>query len=607
MFKRLKKQLSNMRNALSVKTYKTPRLFVIMTMVMINLMILIIAAFIVLIIDEGFSNFIEAFALGSVTWMLAPNAILAIDNPATLFLAVLVLIVGLVLFSGTIIALTTNTIRDYFDKKKAASGKIYLQNHIVILNWNNKVPALIADLVYVKSRKVSVLILADIEKSFAENRIKNALVKKYQTKTKNVSKMNVLIKRGDPLNQNELLDSSIEDADAILIMNQETEKKGYESFTKSDLNIVKIILSLGHLSIRPTVPIVSEVKALATKEKVHTLNKNVSSLQDNLILPICFDRRLGQIMAQTIIQNHMEDIYLSLFSFAGSEVYALVNTDFETVLNHHTHAIPIERFGDYIYCLAPNNQLKLQKSPENLVHIKPLKTKSFDEKIHKNIHIVGQNNKRAFIEKTFKAYERLYDSSFNLTMVKDDDIELLAEKINALEGDVTVLLLSDETQPSDALDANVLNNLLYLKQHLTKEDVYIIVELLDPKNDPLIKDFNIENTIISNKIISLLLSKLALFSETEKFYDDLLTIMPHENGKDAQALIIKKTTEILTDQGPIEFKNIKSFTASIYHAFDKKMIPIGIIRDEKVDIFTGPLHEAPFELKSDDDIVLIKM
>ncbi len=607
MLKRLKKQLSNMRNALSVKTYKTPRLFVIMTMVMINLIILIIAAFIVLIIDDGFQNFLEAFALGSVTWMLAPNAILEIDNPATLFLAVLILIVGLVLFSGTIIALTTNTIRDYFDKKKTASGRIYLEKHIVILNWNNKVPALIADLVYVKSRKISVVILADIDKHFAENRIKSALQKKYQDKSKNLSQMNVLIKSGDPLNQNELLDASIEAADAVLIMNLEGIAKGYETFTKSDLNIVKIILSLGHLNIASEVPIVAEVKGIDTKDKVRTLNKNVKSLNDYMILPICFDRRLGQIMSQTIMQNHMEDIYLSLFSFAGSEVYTLKDTSFDEVLSKHTHAIPLETYQDKTFVLAPNNRLKLAKTKTPFLKTKKLKTHRFNEKINKTIHIVGHNNKRSFIEESFKAYEKLYDSSFNFTMVKDEDISLLTEKVNALEEDVTILLLSDENQPSDALDANVLNNLLYLKQHLKKDNADIIVELLDPKNDPLIKDFNIENTIISNKIISLLLSKLALFSDTERFYDDLLTIMPHESGKDAQALTIQTANQILKETFPLSFDNIKSFASSLYESFDYKLMPIGIIRDEQVEIFTGPLHEAAFELKADDDIILMKL
>jgi len=606
MFKKISKKLSNMRNALSVKTYKTPRLFVILMMVGINVVILLIAALIVLIIDDTYTNFIDAFALGSVTWMLAPNAILDIENPQTLFLAVLVLIVGLVLFSGTIIALTTNTIRDYFDKKKTSSGKIYIEKHVIILNWNNKVPELIADLVHVKSRKVTVLLLADIDKNFAERRIKNALIKK-QGKAASLSNLNVLVKSADPLNQTELQDASIEKCDNIIIMNPEKTLNEKMAINQSDLFVIKIILSLGHLDLRDDIPIVAEVKALDTKEKIRTLNHEVTSLSNYRLLPICFDRRLGQIMAQTIIQKHMEDIYLSLFSFEGSEIYVLENTTMETCLNQHTHAIPIEEEKDYLYVLAPDNLAKEHKTSAPFIKEEKLEVNPLDEQVDRSVYIVGTNNKRQFIEETFKAYETLYHSKFKAHMVNDDDIEILVENLNATDEAATILLLSDEAQPNDAMDANVLNNLLYLKRFLSRKGINIIVELLDPKNDPLIKDFKIENTIISNKIISLLLSKLALFPRTEKFYDDLLTIMPHEDGKDAQAISVKQVTAVFKEGPPQTFANVKSLVASLYHAYDKKVIPIGIIRNDKVQIFTGELHKTLFTLNPDDYLIFMKL
>ncbi|MFA5467009.1 MAG: hypothetical protein WC251_04070, partial [Candidatus Izemoplasmatales bacterium] len=136
----LKSKLSRARSLISIKTYKRPLVFIILTMLMINIMILIVAALIALAIDDSFTGFIDAFANGSMKWLLSPNAILAITNPRTLFLAVVVLITGMILFTGTIIALTTNAIKDYFHKKQSGSGKIYLERHIAILNWNNKVP-----------------------------------------------------------------------------------------------------------------------------------------------------------------------------------------------------------------------------------------------------------------------------------------------------------------------------------------------------------------------------------------------------------------------------------------------------------------------------------
>ncbi|MFW5913766.1 MAG: hypothetical protein ACOCSM_01760 [Bacillota bacterium] len=100
-----------------------------------------------------------------------------------------------------------------------------------------------------------------------------------------------------------------------------------------------------------------------------------------------------------------------------------------------------------------------------------------------------------------------------------DEVETRVETINDKEGPITLILLSDETAAKEVYDANVFNALLHVETHLNKEDAHIIVELLDPLNAPLIKDFRIENTIISNKIVSLLLSKLALFPKTADFYE----------------------------------------------------------------------------------------
>ncbi|HKM30370.1 MAG TPA: hypothetical protein VJZ51_06420, partial [Bacilli bacterium] len=162
--KKIKERMRKGRSLISIKTYKTPLVSVIMLMLLINVAILSIAAVIALFIDDTFTNFIDAFANGSMKWLLTPNSVLAIKNPSMLLLAVVVLITGMVLFTGTIIALTTNAIKDYIQKKQSGSGKIFLENHVVILNWNNKVPELVADLLYLEDRKVTVMVLANIDK-----------------------------------------------------------------------------------------------------------------------------------------------------------------------------------------------------------------------------------------------------------------------------------------------------------------------------------------------------------------------------------------------------------------------------------------------------------
>ncbi|MFP4286837.1 MAG: DUF423 domain-containing protein [Candidatus Izemoplasmataceae bacterium] len=595
-----------LRSKLSVSTYKRPKIFIIITMIFINIIILLVAAFIALMIDDAFTSYLDALANGSVKWLLTPNAILEIDHAPTLFLAVVILLVGIVLFSGTIIALTTNAIRDYFSKKESSTGKIYLENHIIILNYNAKVPELIADLLYVESKKITLILLSNEPKYSVEKQVINAIKQKHPKEK--LSKLNLLIKQGDPLLKQELLDISVHEASAILIMNKDHTKSDTEGLNESDLNVVKIVLGLGTLSLKNNPTIVAEVKHIHTKAKILTMAQVVKGLNSYTIIPICFDRRLGQIIAQTIIESKMEDIYLSLFSFEGSEVYFVEHETIDSYLNHYSHGIPLAFNHEGVFVLSKTNQTKTIKSIKE-VGIKNLKIRSLKEQAEESIYIIGKNNKYDFIQESFDAYEALHKSRFESKYVESlDSLKTVIDDLNQTDKKATLLLLSNDATTQDLLDANVINTLIYIESHLKRKDIQVIVELLDPKNDYLIKDFSIKNTIISNKIISLLLSKLALFPETALFYEDLLTIAPSQSGKDDYAITVKNAALVINEAFPLTFNSMKEAIKSYYESTKKTMMLLGIFKEEVLTIFEGNLENSkPITIERNDDLILMKL
>ena len=606
--KKLKQRLRNARALISIQTHKRPRVFVIATMVMINIAVLLIAAFMAQIIaPKAFDSYFHALTSGSIVWLLTPNSILAIEgSPQLVVLATIVFIVGLVLFSGTIIALTTNAIKDYFQNRETGSGKIRLENHIVILNWNSKVPELVADLVYVKSKHVNLMILADIDKQQAQKLIRNA-IKNVGSDKRVLKQFNVLIKQGDPLLQSDLHDISIEHAEAVLIMSRDLTTPTTEQLIECDLNVIKIVLGLGQLALPKKPTVVAEVKQIETKDKLLTMAQVVKTLQGYDILPVCFDRRLGQIIAQTIIDKHIEDIYLSLFSFEGSEVYKVPNSDFATILDKHNQAIPVNKTGPDCFVLSADNLTKMSQSVHHHEAAK-LIGMPLSEKSVQDVYIIGRNNKLSFILETFEKYERLYDSSFHAEWIEANQVKQLVERLNKDDAPLTILLLSEEHAATSSLDANVIDTLIYLESALTRQDAHIIVELLDPQNDRLIKDFTIENTIISNKIVSLLLSKLALFPETASFYEDLLTVEPSAKGKDDYAIFVERADKSYEGAFPKQFTTLKSLIQGSYEAHREKLIMFAIIRDDQLEVFAGDFHaETNFELRHDDLCVFMKL
>lgn len=603
--KKIKERMRKGRSLISIKTYKTPLVSVIMLMLLINVAILSIAAVIALFIDDTFTNFIDAFANGSMKWLLTPNSVLAIKNPSMLLLAVVVLITGMVLFTGTIIALTTNAIKDYIQKKQSGSGKIFLENHVVILNWNNKVPELVADLLYLEDRKVTVMVLANIDKGVAEKQIMNA-IRELNLQDKKIKDFNILVKNGNPLIDSDLYDISILEASAILIMNQDAHDEIAQDMSKSDLNIIKIILTIGRLKFKRNPPIVAEVKNIVTKEKVMKLTKVVDTLQEHTVLPICFDRRLGQIIAQTIINPKMEDVYLSLFSFKDAEVYYSPNQEFAHALTYSSRSIPLAKAEKGVFVLAEND-LDVGIESEVVPEIIKLQPKVINEAVGLEVYIIGTNNKLDFIMTAFKQYEQIHQSRFLSKYVPTENLDELLRSLNQNMRPTTLVLLSDEYQQADSLDANIIDTLIQIESELKNKDVNIIVELLDPRNDPIISDFNIRNTIISNKIISLLMSKLVFFKETAPFYDNLLTIAPNEKGEDDQAIIIRAASELFADSMPITFPSIKSFVVSVHAAFSEKIIPMGIFKGEQLGLFFGNLLDKEITINKDDQIVLMKL
>jgi hypothetical protein len=391
-----------------------------------------------------------------------------------------------------------------------------------------------------------------------------------------------------------------------MVMNKDDTARLQTGLSASDLNVIKIVLSVGRLPYKTSPPIVAEIMDIKTKDKILMMARVVKTLQDHTILPICFDRRLGQIIAQTIVHSAMEDVYLSMFSFAGSEVYYLKDTTFEDCLLHHTDALPLACKDGGVFVLSRDDRSIHRRSVHAPSAI-PLRTKAYREATSMNVHILGKNNKLPFIEESFSAYEALYHTSFSANWVSDADLGDLITSLNQGSEPATVLLLSADVARPEALDANVIDQLIRLEAELTRDDVNIIVELLDPKNDEIIKDFDINNTIISNKIVSLLLSKLALYPETASFYENLLTLSIDENEQNAQEVFIRRADELFDEDFPLVFDNKKSFVLSCYESFHRTLVPFGRIRDGSLDLYSDDLHDLPCTLEASDSVVLMKL
>lgn len=596
----------------TLKTYQKPLLVTLLTLLLINFIILAIAAIIAFAIDNNNyngalfgSNFAAAFVT-SVKWMIAPNSILSYDTDklSIMVLAAVVIVIEMVLFSGAIVAMVTTSLRSFIDKKSKAKGKIILSNHFIILNWNSKVPDIIFNLM-LKGFKNNIVILSNQTKEYIESEIKslflaNDVTQKY--------KANLIIKEGDPLLRGNLDDISIEKASQIVVMAREDMSDGDDdNILNQDLLNLKIVLRIGSFEIPSNTQIVVETDSDETRQQIENISYTVSSLKGKSVIPVSFNRKIGQIIAQSIVSPEMAEVYLELFSFQGAEFYSIDSKEtVEEYMNTHDNSIPVVKLNK-LFVLADDEKECLKRREGALSSIVPLKPVVIRPYKNCNIFVIGDNKKSEFILDNLNRSAESDEFNYQIKHYHKNENDLLIKDIKETDGEKKVLILSDDNVSEESYDANVFVTLIELSKAFPKrENLTLITELLDSRNLSSVRDFDIHNTIISNKMMSILITQLAMNLDSKKFYHKLLTTdhAGDANDFDIQITLAKDLIEM--DKEFI-FKSKGELLHSFYKCFNGKNILIGICRNDDV-FFLNSNQDKEEEIKvsSKDSFIYVK-
>lgn len=597
----------------TLKTYQKPLLVTLLTLLLINFIILAIAAIIAFAIDNNNyngalfeSNFAAAFVT-AVKWMIAPNSILSYDTDklSIMVLAAVVIVIEMVLFSGAIVAMVTTSLRSFIDKKSKAKGKIILSNHFIILNWNSKVPDIIFNLM-LKGFKNNIVILSNQTKEYIESEIKslflaNDVTQKY--------KANLIIKEGDPLLRGNLDDISIEKASQIVVMAREDMSDGDDdNILNQDLLNLKIVLRIGSFEIPSNTQIVVETDSDETRQQIENISYTVSSLKGKSVIPVSFNRKIGQIIAQSIVSPEMAEVYLELFSFQGAEFYSIDSKEtVEEYMNTHDNSIPVVKLNK-LFVLADDEKECLKRREGAISSIVPLKPVVIRPYKNCNIFVIGDNKKSEFILDNLNRSAESDEFNYQIKHYHKNENDLLIKDIKETEGEKKVLILSDDNVSEESYDANVFVTLIELSKAFPKrENLTLITELLDSRNLSSVRDFDIHNTIISNKMMSILITQLAMNLDSKKFYHKLLTTdhAGDANDFDIQITLAKDLIEM--DKEFI-FKSKGELLHSFYKCFNGKNILIGICRNDDDVFFLNSNQDKEEEIRvsSKDSFIYVK-
>lgn len=446
---------------------------------------------------------------------------------------------GGIFIISTLIGVLSSGIESKLESLRKGRSLVIENNHTLILGWSSKVFTIISELVIANEnqKKPRIVILADKDKVEMEDEIHD--------KIPNLKNTKVICRNGNPGDLVDLAISNPHCSKSIIILAQE--------HGNSDPQTIKTILAITNNPDRREKPyhIVAEINEEKNLEVAKMVGKNEVEL-------ILTDDIIARIMVQTSRQSGLSIVYTELMDFDGAEIYfndekKLYGKSFgETLSSYEDSAVmglkyaeggvkvnpPMDyilKEGDMVIAITEDDDTLIvsEKTDHGINENAIVQLKSGE--IHtERILLLGWNKRALTIIsemdnyvaagsylKIVSSYDEYKEDIFALSgKLKNIKTEFayadttLREVIDHLDvtsyTSVQVLCYVDDMELQEA-DAHTLITLLHLRRICEEKgsNMKIVSEMLDLRNRDLAAVTKADDFIVSDKLISLLMSQVS--------------------------------------------------------------------------------------------------
>lgn len=439
----------------STERAKNPGKTVLGVILLFNIVFILLAAGIISALSlEGTENmgWLEA-AFYTITMILDAGCIqfvVADIGEAGVFLSLLCLIIvliGMISFTGSVIGYVTNSISNFIDNANAGKHKIVLSDHVVILNWNSRASEIINDYLY-SEKKQKIIVLVGSRKDEVKREIDERLADTISRENKAIEKqfahlpwlsrkiaihknrfhkrVTVLVREGEVFSTKQLKEVSLDVARAIIILGNDVSnstcqyelQERLENKNRGNVLTVKTLMQVADItSAESSVEdqkIIVEITDNWTWRLVQEIIKSKQVDGRCNIVPVRINQVLGQLLSQFSLMPQLNMAYEELFSNRGAEFYTVqqpaqnMAAYAKGYLAEHKHAIPLtfmeERGKTYCYYVAEEDEDIDKKSavPAMDGFKVSLNRNYWIEK--KNVVILGHNSKSRDIMQGFRSF-----------------------------------------------------------------------------------------------------------------------------------------------------------------------------------------------------------
>lgn len=569
-------------------------------------------------------------------------------NVLSVVLTVVIVLAGMICFTGGIIAYMSNMVTSLVDNADKGTNKIELANHIIILNWNNEVPLLIADYLRQKERQYIVVlsnnnkdeILSEINKKIHDLQKEEKEALNFDGKVPRV-----IIRQTNNITTKDFDDVCVTDAASILIVSP----KDNNSADGCDAIVIKqYMLLISYLSeflkddedhdLRNELGITVEIQKA---ENLKCVNDYPVPLDDGekSIIPVGVNCNeiLGKIMALSVVKPSLHVAINELLSFRGSEIYARVpvddNCDYNMVQDHiipfdkqlvtRDFSIPLFELPNYYRAFLLENSkfysydvdivsddtqryfsdFSSEDVTKWILKKEPKEHLTVEESIFtNNILIIGENERLKYI--LFELV-KLTDRGLSVSLAYIDEsqknivndlvqksfseykIDILDLSLEMTDLDITKLLsgYSDILILSDPDDEIMEDRIPLMLWNVLRRNKVEDVKIHFEVLNPTNKDIVKSEMVEGNYFISNQYIS-GMFTQLGSDPNLYKGIMELLTLESNQNIWTYQAQDIIPSESMV-FETKKEFVLWMYRYSEKKLIPIGIIRKGKTYLLTN--------------------
>jgi len=445
--------------------------------------------------------------------------------------AMLFVTLGGLVIVASLIGIISNAFNDKVAQLRKGRSKVLEKDHTLILGWNSKVMSILNELVVANESRTrpAVVILANRDKVEMEDEIHFAI--------RHPGKTRIIVRSGDPMSLVDLEMTNHRRARSIVVLSPD-EPEEADNFS------IKTALALVNNKVRSANPyhIVGEIREARNYEAA----KLVSGDEASWVLG---EELISRLLVQTCRQSGLSAVFSDLLDFAGSEIYLAPaekhagRTYREVCLSFESAAvIGLVRDGNAL--LNPRPKFKVEETDfvvvlaEDDSKLQTRQPASFNQKaitasVHQlqkpeNTLILGQNRSllvildelddcmakgsKVKIIATSDAPELGRYKNAEVTFVQADPTSRVVLEASGVLDFHHIMVLADRNAKSiQSADAKTLMTLLHLRAMVKspESDINVVTEMLDDHNRELAEVTAADDFIVSDKLVSLMLTQLA--------------------------------------------------------------------------------------------------